>query len=295
MTAKDDALAALRTWREWRDRRDPLIWAARQAGATIAEIMAAGDCAKGTVTTALAHANPGERHVNTTEAGRRYHHPNFRSATTVTTGHGRRLAFTFSQFSPWGPEPVMPPYWADPALTPEDQEFLSQEWEAARIEHWRCVFREDVRRQLGDAGSRRNAYLAARNAMDDAYAAFATAGDGQWRSLLLAMATAHDNAMATAQDWDEAAHSLARAQRDHWRHAGRGDGLTLATVAAESGYGISEWDIPEFGLAEDPYQGTYPHYDGPAVAEVRPLVEQQQKLLKTTGEMAGEHSQACKH
>src|ERR1700691_3456375 len=98
MAAKDDALAALRTWREWRNRRDPLIRAARQAGATIAEIMAASDCAKGTVTTALAHTDPEEQHVNTPQAARRYHHPNFRSAATINTDHGPRLAFTFSQF-----------------------------------------------------------------------------------------------------------------------------------------------------------------------------------------------------
>lgn len=292
MTAKDDALTALRTWREWRDRRDPLIRSARQAGATIGEIMAASDCAKGTVTTALARTDPeGQRMtVAVTDAARRYHHPNFRSATTVDTENGPALVFTFAQFSPWGREPEMLAYWEDQALTRQDQEFLSQEWEAARTEHWKCVFREDVRRQLRDAGGRRNAYLAAREAMDGAYAAFAAAGDGQWRALLLAMATAHDSAMTTAKAWDEAAAGLARAQRNHWQHAGRDAGLTLAAVAAESGYGISEWDIREIDANEDLYQGSHPHYDGPAVAEVRPLVEQQQKLLKAAGEMAGDRS-----
>ena len=292
MTAKDDGAAALRTWREWRDRRDPLIRSARQVGATIAEIMTASDCAKGTVTTALARTDPeGQRMtVTVTDAARRYHHPNFRSATTVDTGNGPALAFTFVQFSPWGRELEMPTYSEDQALTRQDQEFLSQEWEAARIEHWKCMFREDVRRQLGDAGTRRNAYLAAREAMDGAYAAFAAAGDGQWRALLLAMATAHDNAMTTAKAWDEAAAGLARAQRNHWQHAGREHGLTLAAVAAESGYGIREWDIREIDSDYDPYKGSYPDYEGPAVAEVRPLVEQQQKLLKAAGEMAGDRS-----
>jgi hypothetical protein len=134
------------------------------------------------------------------------------------------------------------------------------------------------------------AAAAAREAMDGAYAAFAAAGDGQWRSLLLAMATAHDNATTTAKAWDDAAHSLARAQRNHWQHAGRDAGLTLAAVASESGYGISEWDIREINRDEDPYKGSYPDYEGPAVAEVRPLVEQQQKFLKAAGEMAGDRS-----
>jgi thioesterase domain-containing protein len=227
--------------------------------------------------------------VTVTDAARRYHHPNFRCATTVDTDNGPALVFTFAQFSPWGREPEMPSYWEDQALTRQDQEFLSQEWEAARTEHWKCVFREDVRRQLGDAGGCRNAYLAAREAMDGAYAAFATAGDGQWRALLLAMATAHGAAMTTAKAWNEAASGLARAQRNHWQHVGRDAGLTLAAVAAESGYGISEWGIQEIGADEDPYQGSYPPYDGPAVAEVRPLVEQQ-RLLKAAGEMAGDRS-----
>jgi hypothetical protein len=62
----------------------------------------------------------------------------------------------------------------------------------------------------------------------------------------------------------------------------------LATVASESGYGISEWDIREIDGDFDPYRGSYPDYDGPAAADVRAVIKQQQKLLAAAGDMAGD-------
>jgi hypothetical protein len=67
---------------------------------------------------------------------------------------------------------------------------------------------------------------------------------------------------------------------------GRDQGLTLTVLAAENGVDISEWHI----LDPDEYKGSYPHYDGPAVAEVRPVIEQQQKLLKNASDLAGERN-----
>jgi hypothetical protein len=290
MTAKDDALAALRTWREWRDRRDPLIRAARQAGATIAEIMAAGDCAKGTVTTVLSRPDPEGQPVKVTasDAARPYHHPNFRSATR--TGPDATLEFHFISFSPFDRPPQVPACWDSADLTRADQEFISAEWEAATVEYWSAVFRHDASRQFGPAGDCRNAYLAARTALDAAYAALQSAEDNRWRSALLALAAAQDDALTTAKAWDQARRGLAIAQRTHWQNAGRDRGLTLVTVAAESGYGISDWEISEVADDYDPYAGSYPDYDGPAAADIRVSIERQRKLAKGAGEMAGDHS-----
>jgi hypothetical protein len=100
------------------------------------------------------------------------------------------------------------------------------------------------------------------------------------------MATAHDKALTAAEAWDKAAYHLAAKERAHLRAVGRDQGLTLTVLAAENGVDISEWHI----LDPDEYKGSYPHYDGPAVAEVRPVIEQQQKLLKNASDLAGERN-----
>ena len=301
-TDKDAALDALRMWADWRGRRDPLIRNARAAGATITEIMDAGDVAKGTVTIALSKPPepPKDPAVQLSPAAVAFHHPHYVGAEPIDGFGGGIIGYRFMWRPFTGSEPD--PYDDDTslytgpaeALTEVDRRFLQAEWRSARAMWGQARFRVKVTPMIRAAVEVWKAYARARAAMDAAYARFVALPDQQWRSALLALTGAHDAAMAAAIAWDRTAGELSRAEWDHLREVGEENELRVRDVAAELGIDVSAWllgcddEYRSVPAAADDWRHAGEYSLPPLTRDVRAVVLEQENALKRVGQLTGD-------
>ncbi|RSM93775.1 hypothetical protein DMB42_52095 [Nonomuraea sp. WAC 01424] len=247
---KEVALAALRTWRGVMNDRDRLVRAARDAGATLAEITDASGLAKGTVRTALDTPTDTEETmttISTADPLAGHHHPHYlsgrvtRPGTTVSTAS---YEFTFRPFSghEQDPEDLEPQYGDLPDDLPREAWFtLHAEYRAARIMWAKARFKIQVRPLLERALPLWLSYVSARTGVDAAFAAFTVTSNDQWNAQQLRLAQAHQELLEAAGRWDDIALLIERAQEEHLREAGEGYELTVSDVAPEFGMNTSDW------------------------------------------------------
>ena len=309
---KDDALNALRTWNDWYGRRDALIRAARLKGATLDEIEQASGRARGTVLAAIARKPASQPEttmdLNLSPAAASYHHPHYTGVTVQPRGLVRNsgvipqigspeitaclrgqkilpdtdLIFHFRPFTGRETFPETPSWWRNSDLTDTDQDFLQAEWHVAEVFHGQARFRLTATPAIKEAAPVWDKYMSARTAMDSAYAVFAGAPDGQWRSLILALVRTQAAALDAAREWDRTAGELTGLENTHLRDVGEENELTLRQVAAETGMDISSWDIRGY----NDYNG---YGDKNATArDISRLIEQQHRELKQVAALAGD-------
>jgi hypothetical protein len=236
--SKVAALDQLRSWRAWFDRRDPLIYAAHLAGASLSEIRDASGVAVNTARSAIA-AQEAAVQTTATDPLATYHHPHFLSFRRPTA---TAVEFAFKPFTGNEPKPEMPhgpyrsSYIADDGveltagLSPDDMTALYQEYDAAQKLWATARFRQKLQAKVPKVSPVRSAYQAARTAMSDAYEALLTTSDSSWRSQIMRLAGLQDEARAAAAAWDAAEEEL----------------LTLEqTFLAESEYRYDDWQRPE--------------------------------------------------
>ena len=286
-TAKHAALRALETWRAYFEDRDPLVRAARRAGATIAEIMEASGLAKNTVRSALAEAEPAateDTMTTTVDPITRYRHPHLVDArpgprTNETT-------YTMRPFTGYEPRPEMPrDPWHDQDLTHEDRLRLAREYDALDLAWAKAVFKLKLRPVLADAAQRWREYADARRAMDELFAAFADLQDGKWKSQTLRLAEAHRRARAAAQRFDEIGEQLAVLEREHLTLVGEREAMTTADAASELGVDARDWYL---SWLED-YQpaGYQRDFLTPLTRRLAQDIEAQQEQLREVDGLSG--------
>jgi hypothetical protein len=271
---KEAALAALRTWRNFMNDRDPLVTAAAQAGASQAEIIDASGLAKGTVRTIL-NSRQEDTHVTTTTdplAG--LHHPHYLRVER----QGSYRQFVFRPFT--GEEPA--PDNDDQiyathrtTLGPDLAQELADEYRVARKQWQIARFKTALRPLAKEAPPLWNAYVTAKAAMEETFAAFDTTPDTMWKSQILKLSRAHEAAGEAAARWDAHGERMAALADEHLS----GVSVTRALIqeaAAEAGVDSSDWAIEYSATVYR--SSTAGVHDG-----VRRLIERQKKELKAGG------------
>jgi hypothetical protein len=239
---KEAALAALRTWRSFMDDRDPLVIAAARAGASQAEIIEASALAKGTVRTILNFRQEDTQVTTTTTdplAG--LHHPHY--LRTDREGVFRKFVFrpfTGEELEPTSGDDVYATHRT--TLGPDLAQELTDEYRNARRQWQLARFKTALRPLAKEAPPLWNAYVSAKTAMEETFAAFDTTPDTMWKSQLLKLSRAHDAAWEAAVNWDSHAERMAALADEHLK----GVSVTIALIqeaAAEAGVDSSDWKI----------------------------------------------------
>ncbi|MBK3642204.1 hypothetical protein [Streptomyces sp. MBT33] len=273
---KEAALAALRTWRDFTNDRDPLVTAAARAGASQAEIIEASGLAKGTVRTIL-NSPPEDTNVTTTTtdplAG--HHH----SHLVRVDREGSYRKFVFRPFTGEEPEPESGDniYAAHrTTLGPELAQELTDEYREAHRKWQIARFKTALRPLAKEATPLWNAYVTAKAAMEETFAAFDTTPDNRWKSQTLKLSRAHDAAWEAAVNWDNHAERMAALADEHLA----GVCVTSALIqeaAAEAGVDSTNWVI-EYSAEVYRSSSMAGVHDG-----VRRLIDRHKKELKAGG------------
>lgn len=272
---KEAALAALRTWRDFTNDRDPLVTAAARAGASQAEIIEASGLAKGTVRTIL-NSPQEDTHVTTTTtdplAG--HHHPHL----VRVEREGSYRTFVFRPFTGEEPEPTSGDniYAAHrTTLGPELAQELTDEYREAHRKWQIARFKTALRPLAREATPLWNAYVTAKAAMEETFAAFDTTPDNLWRAQTLKLSRTHDAAWEAAVNWDDHAERMAALADAHLS----GVSVTSALIqeaAAEAGVDSTNWVIE---YSAEVYRSSRAGvHDG-----VRRLIDRHKKELKAGG------------
>jgi hypothetical protein len=257
--AKRAALANLRDYAQWVARRDPLVCAARQAGASYDEIIEASTLSRGTVTSILTKAGLVGRHspskealVPTSTAPAQFypHHPHF--VEVQEEWGGTMYTYAFRPFSGDEPEPVPPPY---PSYVPEEDRTAEDD---ARLLEWRERNREmDAARKLWQQARYHRqitplveAAIKARPPVDQALDAMQRAWEALdntlvWPAAVKGLLDAQDAARAAMAQWvDDYAYPLAEAEasQPYYIREEVADWKGIAAAKFNGGQRIS-WDI----------------------------------------------------
>lgn len=281
VSGKDIALERLRQYRGWAESRDPLVCAAKRAGATYTEIVTSSGLAKGTVNTILARAGLTgpqtsnlENAMPTSTAARYYpHHSHFISATP----RFGRVEYEFKPFTGDEPKPEpprpMPPYVAPEKRTAE-QQAMADEFTERVAEYdvmkgaWReAVYRKQMTPLINAAYEARPAADAALREMDDAWAALDNAE--VWPVAVKRVLDAHDAARTAMEQWmNQYAKPLATAESQFLQVSER----------------LADWRGLAYGLGHDgrldvgwTYDG---HYDASPMDEVNDKIAKQRQRLE---------------
>lgn len=205
---KKAALAALHTWRSFMDDRNPLVIAASRTDATQAEIIEASALAKGTVQTIFNSRQKGTQMTTTTTdtlAG--LHHPHY--LRTDREGAFRKFVFrpfTGEEWEPTSGDDIYATHRT--ALGPDLAQELTDEYHIARQQWQLARFKTALRPLAKEAPPLWNAYVTAKTAMEETFAAFDTMPDTRWNSQLLKLSRAHDAVWEAAVNWDDHAERM---------------------------------------------------------------------------------------
>jgi hypothetical protein len=299
-TEKDAALALLREYRSWTERRDPLVCAAKRADASYSEIINAGGLARGTVNTILARAGltgplapAPEEPVPTTTRPRYFpHHPHFMSATKHGSSHAE---YQFRAFTGDEPEPVYPempgPYKAAAEQSDKDKAMWAEYTERVREIDTATLLWKEARylkqiTPLVDAACKaRPAVDAALREMDEAWAALDNAP--VWQVAVKRVLDAHDAAQVAMRRWvDEYAEPLAMVEGslsvrvlEHVK--------PWQDIARQLGHDRPEWEIGWY-YKGDRHGGA--SYDRAPMTELDRTITEQRAKLKEIAEFSKQGS-----
>lgn len=293
-TFKEQALARLRQYREWVERRDFLVCEAKRAGATYLEIMTASALAKGTVNTILAKAGltgpqTSEDTVPATTSGAssRYfpHHPHFLSATE---DGGGRTRYQFRPFTGDEPEPVWP---AAPKQSEEDEAMWAEYSERCREidAAWKLLRGARYHKQvtpLVDAACK------ARPPVDEALREMDAAWSGLdsaqvWQVAVKRLLDAYDSARAAMQCWVHTfAEPLAVVESNQseyvleyvadWR-----------SIARQLGHEEPQWDIGSYYKGDKHVRASY---DPAPLDDLERTITKQRTKLEEIAKLSRQHN-----
>ncbi len=298
---KQAALDQLRGWRVWFDRRDPLIYAAHLAGASLSEIHDASGVAVNTARSAIA-AQEAAVQTTATDPLAPYHHPNFLS---VNRPSETRFEFAFKPFTGREPKPEIPdvPYRRrfaaddgaelEAGLSHDELIPLYQEYDAARKLWATARFRGKLPSLVAQVGPVWSAYQQARAAMNEAYDALLTTGDGTWRAQVMRLTGLQADARVAAAAWDAAEEKLLKAdhafrveagfENDDW------NAPELEDLVSELGTDAKAWKFNALGDHQaEPY--SLRDFVGPAAKDTAAVIEQQRNRIREVADLTGEPS-----
>ncbi|MGA5508901.1 hypothetical protein [Streptomyces umbrinus] len=214
---------------------------------------------------------------------------------TAVHHHPSHLRFEFAPFTGREKEPSTPDVSTDPKLTyGSDDEAERTLRKAARGilddlyeqagHQWRdAAYVADLRKTVGDAGARWQAYEREAKALESAYGYLRTPeAAAEWPSALSRLVDAQDRAKAAAAAFDERAWEIARVHDTHLY-------ADLGHVAALAAAGYPEAKAWHITSADDYGRSYYSKWDTgvPLTERVRRLIEQQDNHVAKVGRLSG--------
>lgn len=281
--SKQTALDNLRTWRGWFDRRDPLIYAAHLAGASLTEIRDASGVA---INTARSAITAQEATVQTaTDPHAKYHHPHFVSVERTRTGGWK---FTFKAFTGQEPEPEAPQaIHRDDTVPHEQKSVLFREYDVAKEMWGTARFHLRARPLVPEIAPLWDAYQQARTAMNAAFDSLMSTSDNTWRAQVMKLTSLHREAREAADTWDQAAKRLAAVYEEYLRDVGMARAEPMSFIF--SGYDIdtTDWNLETVKDYEQ-LSWHYGEFLTPSVRAIAKEIDQQKTRIREVADLTGE-------